>query len=137
MKIGFRTPSPMKSIKARTTGKVKRKIKRAVNPLYGKKGMGLINDPQKAVYNAVYSRTSFGVSDVAGAVDKAMKPKKSSKEIKLPIYQRAWFIFLALFLLAPVGIFLLWRFTSLSKPVKTALSVFFVCFFLLAMFWPQ
>ena len=43
MKMGMRKPSIKKSIKARTTGKVKRSIKRSVNPLYGKKGMGLIN----------------------------------------------------------------------------------------------
>ena len=42
MKIGFRMPSLKKSIKARTTGKIKRSVKRAVNPLYGKKGVGLI-----------------------------------------------------------------------------------------------
>ena len=40
------------------------KSKKAVNPLYGKKGMGLVNDPKKAAYNAVYSRTTVGVSDV-------------------------------------------------------------------------
>ncbi len=54
MKVGFRKPSPKRSIKARTTGKVKRKMKRAVNPIYGKKGMGLVNDPKKAAYNAAY-----------------------------------------------------------------------------------
>ena len=41
MKIGIRKPSLKKSIKARTTGKVKRKVKKAVNPLYGKKGAGI------------------------------------------------------------------------------------------------
>lgn len=64
MKFGLRTPSPMRSIKARTTGKVKRAIKKSVNPFYGKKGMGIINDPQKAVYNAVYSRTTIGTDDI-------------------------------------------------------------------------
>ena len=54
-----------KSIKARTTGKVKRQVKKAVNPLYGKKGMGIVNDPKKAAYNAVYNRTTVGVSDIA------------------------------------------------------------------------
>ena len=44
MKIGIRKPSIKKSISARTTGKVKRKLKRVVNPLYGKKGMGFRND---------------------------------------------------------------------------------------------
>ena len=37
MKIGMRTPSPMKSIKARTTGKLKRSIKKSINPFYGKR----------------------------------------------------------------------------------------------------
>lgn len=64
MKYGVRKPNIKKSIKARTTGKVKRQMKKAVNPLYGKKGMGVINDPKKAAYNAVYSRTTVGVSDV-------------------------------------------------------------------------
>ena len=40
MKFGFRKPNIKKSIKAKTTGKLKRKAKSAVNPLYGKKGMG-------------------------------------------------------------------------------------------------
>ena len=64
MKFGVRTPSIKKSVKARTIGKVKRQVKKAVNPLYVKKGMGLVNDPKKAAYNAVYSRTTVGVSDV-------------------------------------------------------------------------
>ncbi|WP_238143163.1 TM2 domain-containing protein [Streptococcus suis] len=58
MKIGLRTPSLKKSLKARTTGKLKRQMKKAVNPLYGKKGMGLINNPKKAVYNKVYSKAT-------------------------------------------------------------------------------
>lgn len=64
MKIGFRTPSLKKSFKLRTTGKLKRSIKKSINPLYGKKGMGLINNPKKAVYNKVYRKTSFGLSDI-------------------------------------------------------------------------
>ena len=48
MKYGVRKPNIKKSIKARTTGKVKRQVKKAVNPLYGKKGMGIVNDPKKA-----------------------------------------------------------------------------------------
>lgn len=68
MKIGIRKPSLKKSIKARTTGKVKRKIKGAVNPLYGKKGMGWINDPKKAAYNKVYNKTTVGVRDIVGSI---------------------------------------------------------------------
>jgi len=67
MKIGFRKPSIKKSIKARTTGKIKRKAKKAVNPLYGKKGMGYIKDPNKAIKNKVYHKTTFGANDVIRA----------------------------------------------------------------------
>ena len=66
MKMGIRKPSIKKSIKARTTGKLKRTVKKAVNPVYGKKGMGIINDPKKAVYNKVYNKTTIGVSDFIG-----------------------------------------------------------------------
>lgn len=58
MKIGIRKPSIKKSIKVRTTGRAKRAIKSSINPLYGKKGMGLINNPKKAVYNKVYNKTT-------------------------------------------------------------------------------
>ena len=63
MKIGARKSSIQRSVKARTTGKLKRQAKSTVNPLYGKRGMGLINDPQKKVYNKVYSKTSFSLLD--------------------------------------------------------------------------
>lgn len=58
MKFGIRKPSIKKSIKARTTGKLKRKVKKSINPIYGKSGVGLIKDPKKSVYNKVYKHTS-------------------------------------------------------------------------------
>lgn len=64
MKIGIRKPSIKKSIKARTTAKVKRAVKSSVNPLYGKKGMGYINDPKKAVYNKIYNKITVGARDL-------------------------------------------------------------------------
>lgn len=64
MKFGMRKPSLMKSVKARTTGKIKRKIKSSVNPLYGKKGIGLITNPKKAIYNKVYKKTTFSFFDL-------------------------------------------------------------------------
>lgn len=64
MKIGMRTPSLKRSLKARTTGKAKRAIKKAVVPGYGKKGMGLLKNPKKAVYNKVYKKTSFSLLDL-------------------------------------------------------------------------
>ena len=73
MKYGVRKPNVKKSIKARTTGKVKRQVKKAVNPLYGKKGMGIVNDPKKAAYNAVYNRTTVGVSDLVKRQHRQLK----------------------------------------------------------------
>ena len=57
VKFGLRTPSLKKSFKARTIGKLKRKIKKATNPFYGKKGMGWIKNPKKAAYNKIYNKT--------------------------------------------------------------------------------
>jgi len=64
MKIGVRKPSLTRSLKARTTGRLNRSVKRAVNPFYGKKGVGLIRQPRRAVRNAVYHRTSVSVWDI-------------------------------------------------------------------------
>ncbi|GAA0768630.1 hypothetical protein GCM10008908_09210 [Clostridium subterminale] len=64
MKIGMRKPSIKKSIKARTTGQLKRKVKKAIIPGYGKKGMGWIRDPKKAMYNKVYRKTTFSIWDL-------------------------------------------------------------------------
>lgn len=61
MKIGIRKPSVTKSLKARTTGNINRKVKGSINPLYGNKGMGYINNPRKAVYNKVYNKSSFSI----------------------------------------------------------------------------
>ena len=58
MKMGLRTPSLKKSFKARTTGRAKRAMKRAVNPTYGKKGTGFLKNPKKAIYNRVYQKTT-------------------------------------------------------------------------------
>ena len=58
MKIGFRTPSLKKSLKARTTGAVKRKAKSAINPLYGQKGMGMLH-PKRAIKNKIYKKTTI------------------------------------------------------------------------------
>lgn len=58
MKVGFRKPSIKKSLKARTTGALKRKAKSAVNPLYGKKGVGLVTDPKRSVENRIYKKTT-------------------------------------------------------------------------------
>lgn len=65
MKFGVRKPNFKKSVKARTTGKIKRKIKSSTNPLYGKKGTGMIKNPKKSLYNKVYRQTTIGVNPLS------------------------------------------------------------------------
>lgn len=64
MKFGMREPSFKKSFKARTKGRAKRAIKRALIPGYGKKGMGWIRNPKKAMYNKIYRKTTFSIFDL-------------------------------------------------------------------------
>lgn len=64
MKFGVRKPSLRKSISARTTGRAKRAVKKALIPGYGKKGTGIIKNPRKALYNKVYHKTTFSIFDL-------------------------------------------------------------------------
>ena len=64
MKFGMRKPSIKKSIKARTTGRVKRAVKSSLNPLYGKKGMGYVKKPKRAIKNKIYKKTTFSLWDL-------------------------------------------------------------------------
>lgn len=64
MKFGLRTPSLKKSFRARTTGRAKRALKKALIPGYGKRGMGWLRNPRKAAYNKVYRKTSFSLWDL-------------------------------------------------------------------------
>jgi hypothetical protein len=65
MKIGVRKPSIKRSIKARTTGRMKRVLRSSIDPTYGKKGMGWIKNPKKAAYNSIYRKTTVSVKDLA------------------------------------------------------------------------
>ena len=73
MKFGIRKPSFKKMLKARTTGRAKRAFKRTFNPLYGKKGMGFLNNPKKALYNKAYNRTSVGLNGLLKILSKLFK----------------------------------------------------------------
>lgn len=64
MKIVLRKPSLKKSIGLRTSGKIKRNIKKSINPLYGKKCMGFIKNPSKSVKNKIYHKTTFSFWDL-------------------------------------------------------------------------
>lgn len=64
MKFGMRKPSITKSLKARITTKYKRKVKKALIPGYGNKGMGWAKNPKKAAYNKVYKKTTLSIWDL-------------------------------------------------------------------------
>jgi len=64
MKFGMRKPSLKKSIKSKTIGKAKRNVKKAINPLYGKKGVGFAKNPKRSVNNKIYKKTTFSLWDL-------------------------------------------------------------------------
>ena len=106
MKVGMRSPSIKKSVKARTTGRVKRSVKRSVNPFYDKKGMGYIKDPEQAVKNSIYHKTTVGLSD--------LQPDEFD-DAGLP----AWLLILILILII-VGIVLVVKYWETVKTVLLA-----------------
>lgn len=61
MRFGPRIPSPTKSFKARTTGRIKKIARKSYNPYYGVKGAGWINNPTRATYNKIYNKTTTSV----------------------------------------------------------------------------
>lgn len=63
MKFGMRKPSWKKSLSARTKGKAKRALKRAIIPGYGKKGRGILN-PKKSLYNKLHKKLTFSIFDL-------------------------------------------------------------------------
>lgn len=85
MKFGFRTPSPKRSLKAMTTGRAKRAVRRAIDPTYGKKGAGWVKNPKKAAYNKIYNKTSIGARDVLKGSKK--KKIKSGNDDDLLIFK--------------------------------------------------
>lgn len=127
MKYGVRKPNVKKSIKARTTGKVKRQVKKAVNPLYGKKGMGIVNDPKKAAYNAVYSRTTVSVSDLVK--EAASTTQKSAANVPHTVPQkkeysdRMYNVCVTLMIVLGVILALLGLFLLLAVPVGGIVAV--------------
>lgn len=64
MKIGLRTPSVDKKVRARTTGRLKRAAKSSINPFYGKKGMGYLKDPERALKNKIYHKVTADPIDL-------------------------------------------------------------------------
>jgi hypothetical protein len=61
MKFGMRRPSLKKSIAARTS--VKRVVRHSLG-LKAPRGLGILTNPKKAIYNKVYNKTTFGIGDI-------------------------------------------------------------------------
>lgn len=76
MKFSFRTPSIKKSIKARSTGRIKRAVKKSLNPTYGKKGIGYIKNPEKALKNSLYHKTTV---DTTKTIKSAIRKTNENK----------------------------------------------------------
>lgn len=76
----FRRRSVSKSIKARTTAKYKRRLKKAVLPGYGKKGAGVIKDPKRSMRNAIYHRTTIDTRDLGKKKTRKTSSKSSSDQ---------------------------------------------------------
>ncbi len=47
-------------------------------------------------------------------------------------FQKPWFMWLALIFLAPIGIFLMWKYSKLNGAIKIILSIVFGTFFIMA-----
>lgn len=132
MKMGFRKPNIKKSIKARTTGKIKRKMKKAVNPFYGKKGMGYVKNPKKAVYNKIYNKTTFGLSDISNTSKKAVSINKEHT-----VMNKNVLTIILLIVFFPVGLYLMWAKTNWNKAVKIVVTVLIAILALVGLFSPK
>lgn len=118
MKIGIRKPSLKRSLKARSTSKWKRQMKKVVIPGYGQKGTGWIKNPKKALYNKVYHKTTFGLSDIVksskkkGSAKVKKKAVRQAKDYTVKDYKQAGIVMIILglllmFLIPFLGTFLL------------------------------
>ena len=75
MKFGFRTPSLKKSIAARTS------LKRKIMPRMPK-GSGFLRNPEKALYNKIYNKTTVSLTKAL-----TTKPKKNNRKNEFSTYQ--------------------------------------------------
>ena len=139
MKIGIRKPSPERSIKARTTGRVKRKVKSTVNPLYGKRGMGYIRNPERAVKNKIYHKLTI---DPLGFIKKKFRRRSKMTEMDMINYPRTskvfafwmgfFYVLGILFAASIESTFLLYRSFNLPCTIGAV-----VCFGLFVLFYKR
>ena len=105
MKIGLRKRSFKKSFKAMTTGRIKRKLKSTINPLYGKKNMGLIKNPERAIKNKIYHKTTIGLTPSSFPKPKKSTATKTKVEIDIEVDDDAVYMWSALMSLRRIGAF--------------------------------
>ena len=122
MKVGIRKRNFKTSVKARTVGKVKRKVKSKVNPLYGKKNINVIKNPEKFIKDKVYHRVTTGIPKTGLAnngkrtkilnttkkveEEKPVEAKQTvvNDEKKVPFYKKWWFwLIIVLIILYAIG----------------------------------
>jgi hypothetical protein len=72
MKFGFRTPSLKKRLAARTS--LKRFVRHSIG-IKAPKGMGILTNPKKAIYNKIYQKTTIGLDKPIKLI---FKPKKKT-----------------------------------------------------------
>ena len=80
MKIGYRKRSINRSLSSMTSGRYKRMAKRVINPFYGRKGIGYLKNPSKAMRGAVYRRLTVGTSP--SDLQRASRPPAWLKEAR-------------------------------------------------------
>lgn len=111
MRMGFRTPSISKSASARTSGRLNRTVK-SINPVYGSKGIGIVHDPKKAVYNTIYHQTTVGLSDIESEPPPPSDPggneppriEPPDRPPRKPIYKKWWFWVIAVAFAVAIGL---------------------------------
>ena len=125
MKFGFRTPSVKKRISARTTGRLKRSAK-SVIPGYGAKGMGLVKNPKKSLYNKVYHKTTVGTSDFKTPKDISYGYEEYQKTIERPKFGEGG----CLLLFVEICIFLMNALYYIFCAALIGIVLYFLHFFL-------
>lgn len=85
MKFGYRKPNLKKSIKARTTGKIKRSVRKSINPVYGKNGIAYAKNPKKAIQNSIYHKTTFDTTkSIKNTILNTYSKPMNNKKIDVP-----------------------------------------------------
>lgn len=126
MKVGMRTPSPTRSVKAKTTGRLKRAVNKSVNPVYGHKGIGYIKDPERAVKNRIYHKVTY---DPLQPMKDAEWPEMEQETKSFSVYRFFVIVFaIASIYLAFMSVYKLIAYNELHIIPATGAVVCFILF---------